>query len=325
MVDPGFVDIRRARLHTREAEETVEYVSKLYTGNVIEFQRAAPGASVRNAVTIAGSVMATEIRSTVGYIGHLAPITGSVYFQRTLSGNIRLRGDGHDLWQQREEFSVYPMNVPIRADCENHDVDMLHIPDAVLADLTAEQGIELSAFRFESLAPVDRARERFWSRLFDLVHHEISLADPDVMTDLVVANLARTLAAAALTVFPNPAMDRPHRPRPPAVSPSTLQRAVDYLHAHPTRPVTVGDLAAHTGVGPRALQYAFRKRYNATPMEYLRRLRLEQAHQDLLAATPGDGRTVAAVAARWGFPQPGRFAQLYIRAYGQPPSRTLRR
>ncbi|MEU0539540.1 helix-turn-helix domain-containing protein [Nocardia sp. NPDC005978] len=324
MADPGFVEIRRAQLHTREAEETVEYVSKLYTGNIIQFQRAAPGASVRNSVTAAGSVMATEIRSTVGYIGHLAPIAGSVYFQRTLAGNIRLRGDGHDIWQQREEFSVYPMDVPIRADCENHDVDMLHIPDAVLADLVAAQGVDPAAFRFESLVPVDRARERFWGKLFELVHHEIALADPTVMTDLVVANLARTLAAAALTVFPNPTMDQHRSTDPAAISHTALQRAVDYLHAHPTRQVTVGDLAAHTGIGPRALQYAFRKRYNATPMEYLRRLRLEQAHQDLLSATPGDGRTVAAVAARWGFPQPGRFAQLYTRTYGHPPSQTLR-
>jgi len=56
----------------------------------------------------------------------------------------------------------------------------------------------------------------------------------------------------------------------------------------------------------------------------LRRVRLARAHADLLAAKPGDGRTVTAIAARWGFPGASRFTSRYREVYGVPPSRTLR-
>jgi hypothetical protein len=63
----------------------------------------------------------------------------------------------------------------------------------------------------------------------------------------------------------------------------------------------------------------------STHTAYLRRVRLEHAHRQLQAATPGDGTTVTAVTARWGYASPSRFAVLYRQTYRQPPSRTLRR
>lgn len=317
------VEIRRDELSTRDADETIDYVSKVYVDNKIEFRRAESRSNVRNTVTRCGEIMATEIRSTIGYVGHLGALTEQVYFEQTLGGSCRMRGGGHDIWQQRHDYSMYPMDAPILAECHNHDVNILHIPKAVLLDLTAQSGIDPRTFRFESLVPIDPRRQQFWAKLFDLVHREVTTADSQVMTELLVQNLSRSLAAAALTVFPNSTMDLERQPGPAIVTASALERAVDYLHAHPARPVTIAELAAHAGVSARALQYAFRSRYSATPLEYLRRLRLEHAHEDLVTAIPGDGRTVGNVAARWGFTQSGRFTQLYTRVYGQPPSRTL--
>jgi transcriptional regulator GlxA family with amidase domain len=57
-------------------------------------------------------------------------------------------------------------------------------------------------------------------------------------------------------------------------------------------------------------------------MAHLRRVRLERVHADLLAADP-DRTTVGAVAARWGFADPGRFARQYREVYGRAPSATL--
>lgn len=37
-----------------------------------------------------------------------------------------------------------------------------------------------------------------------------------------------------------------------------------------------------------------------------------------------NGDTVGAIALRWGFAKPGRFASAYREAYGQLPSHTLR-
>jgi AraC-like DNA-binding protein len=60
-----------------------------------------------------------------------------------------------------------------------------------------------------------------------------------------------------------------------------------------------------------------------TPGQYLRRVRLAGAHADLAAGDPTAGDTVAAIAARWGFTHPGRFAAAYRTAYGISPRRTL--
>jgi len=49
------------------------------------------------------------------------------------------------------------------------------------------------------------------------------------------------------------------------------------------------------------LQRAFRQYRDTTPMGYLRRIRLDHAHRELLTADPSRGDTVSAIAARWGF------------------------
>ncbi|PWW25266.1 helix-turn-helix protein [Geodermatophilus normandii] len=71
------------------------------------------------------------------------------------------------------------------------------------------------------------------------------------------------------------------------------------------------------------MQLAFRRHLDTTPTAYLRQVRLAQAHRQLREATPGDGVTVTAVAARWGF-TPSRFTAHYRAAYGVTPSSTLR-
>ncbi|MFF2552040.1 helix-turn-helix domain-containing protein [Nocardia sp. NPDC058058] len=318
-----FIEMRRAELASNDAEETIAYVTEMYADNQLRFHRAAPRSQVRTNTAVCEQIMATKIRSTLGYSCRIEPIRDHVYFQRTLGGRIRLRGDGHDLRQQRNELAVYPIGSTILTDCESHDTNLLHIPYGELADAAAQSGIDTGAFRFTSLVPIDARRERMWGRLFDLVHHEVTAPD-SVLTELIVQNLTRTLAATALSVFPNTGMDAQPRRGPGAVPATALQRAVDYLRANPLSPTTVTELATHAGTSPRALQYAFRTEYQMNPMDYLRQLRLEHARQDLLAAEPSDGYTVAIVAARWGFGNPGRFAQHYKRVFGHPPSQALR-
>jgi transcriptional regulator GlxA family with amidase domain len=74
-------------------------------------------------------------------------------------------------------------------------------------------------------------------------------------------------------------------------------------------------------MGPRALQRNFREYVGASPQEYVRRVRLGRAHDDLAA---GVGGTVAEIAFRWGFTHLSRFASAYQDRYGVAPSGTLR-
>ncbi|MGV0801958.1 helix-turn-helix transcriptional regulator, partial [Mycolicibacterium elephantis] len=83
------------------------------------------------------------------------------------------------------------------------------------------------------------------------------------------------------------------------------------------------DIARAVNVTPRAVQYMFRRHLETTPLQYLRRLRLHYAHQDLLAADRMHD-TVTEIAARWGFAHTGRFATLYRQNYGENPNAALR-
>ena len=87
----------------------------------------------------------------------------------------------------------------------------------------------------------------------------------------------------------------------------------------------VEDIAAASHVTARALQLAFRRHLDTTPMAYVRRVRLQRLHQELRHADPADGATVTAAAARWGFQQMGRLSAQYRDLFGESPRDTLRR
>ena len=111
---------------------------------------------------------------------------------------------------------------------------------------------------------------------------------------------------------------------PPASGPRPVSQAVELLRSDPGHPWTVGDLAEAVSVSVRSLQEAFRRSLGTTPMAYLRRLRLENVHDELSRAEPGTV-SVTEIATRWGFVHLGRFAAAYASAFGEQPSTTLRR
>ncbi len=59
-----------------------------------------------------------------------------------------------------------------------------------------------------------------------------------------------------------------------------------------------------------------------TPIEYLTRLRLHRAHQDLRTADP-ETSTVSKIAVNWGFWHFGEFAAAYKSCFDEMPSETL--
>ncbi|MFI1397540.1 AraC family transcriptional regulator [Streptomyces sp. NPDC020681] len=107
------------------------------------------------------------------------------------------------------------------------------------------------------------------------------------------------------------------------VSHAAVRRVMALVEERAEQPHTLTDLAAAARVSPRALQEAFRRHLDTTPLGYLREVRLKRAHQDLVAAGRDGSATVSDVAYRWGFSNLGRFAAYYRERYGHPPSKTL--
>jgi AraC-like DNA-binding protein len=177
--------------------------------------------------------------------------------------------------------------------------------------------------RLTGYEPVSPQAAAQWCATYAYVRDTV-LASPDAAgQSLVATSAARLLAATALAVFPNNALTDPTTGDRHDASPPALRRAVAFIEENAHRNITVADIAAAAFVTIRAVQLAFRRHMDTTPMQYLRRVRLAGAHQDLMAADP-DRRTVTAVAYRWGFPSPSRFAAAHRRAYGVHPSHTLR-
>ena len=100
-----------------------------------------------------------------------------------------------------------------------------------------------------------------------------------------------------------------------------FRRAIEYAESL-KQPITVPEFAMAVGVSPRVLEMAFQETLSNTPLQYLRRRRLNFVHQELLNAEPGSF-SVTEVATRWGFSELGRFAVEYRQLFGESPSTTL--
>jgi transcriptional regulator GlxA family with amidase domain len=122
-----------------------------------------------------------------------------------------------------------------------------------------------------------------------------------------------------LTAFPNTGQREPTFTDRLDSHPAALRRAISFIEASPDLDVTVADIARAAHVSVRAIQVAFRRHLDTTPMAYLRKVRLDGARAELLNAIPDQGLTVTAVASRWGWARPSRFAADFRAAYGQHP------
>lgn len=194
---------------------------------------------------------------------------------------------------------------------------------AVLAQVAATSPARAPGpVRLTGYRPVSPSAAQRWNRA--VVYLRAELADAEATAQpLVRGAVARLLAATVLTTFPNTALiDPTARDRRDATS-ATVRAAVTYIEEHAHRDLSVADISAAVNVSIRAVQCAFRRHLDTTPMAYLRRVRLERAHRDLLAADPRDGATVTMIAARWGFLSHSRFAARYRRAYDVSPRHTL--
>ena len=138
---------------------------------------------------------------------------------------------------------------------------------------------------------------------------------------LVLAQIEQ-LAAAVLLASHRHNYSQAQPARNSAVLPRHVRKAQEYLQAHAHEPVQAEQLAAIAGVSMRSLYAGFKDFVGASPMQYLRELRLERARAELLGS---DAANVAAVALRWGFAHLGRFSSEYRQRFGETPSQTLKR
>jgi AraC-like DNA-binding protein len=219
-------------------------------------------------------------------------------------------------------------DVPEFVGWEGLRVDVVRLAMAPTRQIAAEiSGLPPEAVRFRLARPLSADHEWFWRSVVRYVGEHV-LGNPEAGTHALIRGEAfRMLATTLVQTFPNSALnalaDAAERGSDRA-EPATLRRAVDFMEEHADQAIGVAEIAAAARVSVRALQLAFRVHRDETPLEHLRGIRMERAHRDLQEGDPGAGDSVAAIAAKWGFTNPGRFSGDYRRRFGRPPSETLR-
>jgi AraC-like DNA-binding protein len=221
-----------------------------------------------------------------------------------------------------ELFLMGQPDQPYTARWTPGEIENCIIDPAMLARVSAAApGRRPDPIRFTSLDPHSPAAAANWratrSYVADLLGRPEAAAAP-----LVIASAARLLAAVTLATFPSNAVTGPTIEDRHDAHNDTLRRAVRFIEENAGQDITVTEIATAARVTVRAVQLAFRRHLDTTPMAYLRRVRLDHAHRDLAAADPGS-TSVTAVAYRWGFASSSRFAAAYRQAYGVTPSSTL--
>jgi AraC-like DNA-binding protein len=167
-----------------------------------------------------------------------------------------------------------------------------------------------------STLDLTRGAGRSWRGPVDLVLADLERPDGLAAHPAAAASLRVALVDGLLAGLdgPGPAVATPGE--------AVVRRAARLIEAHCAEPLGTPDVAEAVHLSVRALQAGFREHLGATPMAYLRRVRLERVRESLV---DGSAASVTDAALRWGVTHLGRLSGDYRAAFGESPSQTLRR
>lgn len=99
-----------------------------------------------------------------------------------------------------------------------------------------------------------------------------------------------------------------------------ISRAIDWLKTNYTRPLRIDELAAFSGMSKSAFHNHFRVMTAMTPLQFQKRLRLNEARRLMLT------ENLDALTATFevGYESPSQFSREYSRLFGAPPLRDIK-
>ena len=317
--------VRRIDFQTRSVEEAIAHVSSAYapvrmrpiTGTCFDLAAHA---------VLCGGLCFTSARSSSGICyefdnpfdgyGLSVPVGGNFAFDMREHQNLETDGLKSVIV---DSTKVHRAVFSPRGAWRRISVDTLHLHER-LVGLT-DRPIR-GRVSFSPLIAQHSLATRLLLALSDAIFEGIAGDAPLLQSPAALASLQNAALCLLLEALPhNHSGLLQGRVATPA--PRQVKRAVEFMHANVQMPIQLGEIAAAAGVSPRSLQLAFRQFRDMTPMAYLRRIRIEGAHADLLSCAPGT--KVADVAYRWGFAHMGMFAAQFVKTFGETPSSTLRR
>ena len=101
----------------------------------------------------------------------------------------------------------------------------------------------------------------------------------------------------------------------PGAPAQRISRAIRWLKDHFAEPLRIDALAKHVRMSPSAFHLHFKSVTALSPIQYQKRLRLQEARRLML----GEGIDAAEAAFRVGYESPSQFSREYRRMFGAPP------
>ena len=102
---------------------------------------------------------------------------------------------------------------------------------------------------------------------------------------------------------------------------NNIARAIDWMKEHFSQPIHVKEMANHVGMSQSTFHHHFRTLTAMTPIQYQKRLRLNEARRLMLM----ENMDAANASYQVGYESPSQFSREYGRLFGSPPSRDIKR
>ncbi|HCG5922745.1 TPA: AraC family transcriptional regulator [Vibrio parahaemolyticus] len=99
-----------------------------------------------------------------------------------------------------------------------------------------------------------------------------------------------------------------------------IAKAIDWLKNNFVKPLSVGDLASHTGMSKSSFYTHFRSMTSMTPLQFQKKLRLSEARRLMLT----ENLDAMAATFKVGYESPSQFSREYRRLFGAPPSKDIK-
>ncbi len=255
--------------------------------------------------------------------GEISDDSYSVVF--TFDGQIAIEGDGYELVSKTGSVCVMNPDQRFRSRLSADHKQLTFKVSASLVEECFESAFGCRpSSRMEFLpSPVDiRGQDGGLGNVVRALCIELNRDGPAYVNTSVSYHMERVLAGMLIEELGHNHTALLHK-RSEILSPRYVRSAQDYIHAHARENIFLQQVADHCNVTARALQLGFRKYLNVTPIEYLRNVRLDLAHEELRRSSQSD-TSVTDVALNSGFSSSSKFSEYYRERYGCSPSDVLR-
>jgi len=314
---------QHALLRSSNLDETARHVEREFSVHRLEFATGDRRLNAR--LHAVPHPRVTPIYLTYGaeVVNLLDVASPYLFVLLPLSGQVLVNGDQPGMCVTRDHPAVVsPPETPTLRWRPDTAVMVFRIDrksiESELVNLLYEPVDE--PLRFQFAMDLTRASVCGWADLAMTFANELGREGGIAKNPLIANDMERILIRGLL-------LSQPHNYTSKLADldmPSHVVAAIAVMEDSPAPTVSTGSVARKVGVSTRSLQAAFRESLRVTPQQYMRQVRLQRAHEDLLANKHRNGTTVSTIANHWGFSHLGRFANEYRSRYGQSPSQTLR-